>query len=61
MLQTLLTERFGLKTHKESKEMSIYALIVGPKGTKLKPRTPDSHPSIPPPPARQVPIHCSST
>ncbi len=50
MLQALLAERFGLKTHKESKEMSIYVLIVGPKGTKLPPRTPDSHPSIPPTP-----------
>ncbi len=50
MLQALLAERFALKTHKESREMSVYALIVGPKGTKLKPRTPDSHPSIPPTP-----------
>jgi uncharacterized protein (TIGR03435 family) len=50
MLQALLAERFGLKTHKESKEMSFYALTVGPKGTKLTPRTPDSHPSIPPMP-----------
>jgi len=50
MLQALLAERFGLKTHKESKEMSIYALVVGPKGTKLTPWTPDSHPSIPPTP-----------
>jgi uncharacterized protein (TIGR03435 family) len=50
MLQVLLAERFGLKTHKESKEMSIYALIVGPKGTKLTPRTPDSRTSIPPTP-----------
>jgi len=51
MLQALLAERFALKTHKESKEMSFYALTVGPKGTKLTPRTPDSHPSIPPTPA----------
>ncbi len=49
MLQTLLAERFGLKTHKFSQEMSIYALVVSPKGTKLKPRTPESHPASPPP------------
>ncbi len=51
MLQALLAERFGLKTHKESRDMSFYALIVGPKGTKLTPRTPDSHPTVPPMPA----------
>jgi uncharacterized protein (TIGR03435 family) len=51
MLQALLVERFSLKTHKESREMSIYALVVGPQGTKLRPRTPDSHPSIPPTPS----------
>src|SRR5215469_7609256 len=48
MLQTLLAERFVLKTHKESREMSVYALIVGPKGTKLKPRSAETL-SIPPP------------
>lgn len=37
MLRALLAERFALKTHKEPREMSVYALIVGPKGTKLKP------------------------
>jgi uncharacterized protein (TIGR03435 family) len=51
MLQALLAERFGLKTHKESKETSLYALTLGPKGTKLTPRTPDSHPTIPPTPS----------
>jgi uncharacterized protein (TIGR03435 family) len=48
MLQALLAERFALKTHKESLEMSVYALIVGTKGTKLTPRSAESRP-IPPP------------
>ncbi|SPE33158.1 conserved exported hypothetical protein [Candidatus Sulfopaludibacter sp. SbA3] len=54
MLQVLLAERFGLKTHKVSQEMSIYALVVGPKGTKLTPRTPESRPTPPPPPGKPV-------
>jgi uncharacterized protein (TIGR03435 family) len=53
MLQALLAERFGLKTHKGTQEMSVYALIVGPKGSKLTPRTPDSRPA-PPPPGKSV-------
>jgi uncharacterized protein (TIGR03435 family) len=36
MLQTLLVERFGLKIHHESKEMSAYALIVAKSGPKLE-------------------------
>jgi uncharacterized protein (TIGR03435 family) len=37
MLQTLLTERFGLAAHREHKMQSIYNLTVGKKGFKLKP------------------------
>jgi uncharacterized protein (TIGR03435 family) len=36
MLQRLLTERFGLKFHREQKEMPGYALMVGRNGPKLK-------------------------
>ena len=36
MLQNLLAERFQMKTHKESKDLPIYALIVGKNGPKLK-------------------------
>lgn len=36
MLQTLLEERFGLKFHKETKEVPIYSLVVGKNGPKLK-------------------------
>jgi len=36
MLQTLLADRFKLKLHRDSKEMSVYALITGASGLKLK-------------------------
>jgi uncharacterized protein (TIGR03435 family) len=36
MILNLLTERFKMKIHKESKEAAIYALIVGKNGPKLK-------------------------
>jgi uncharacterized protein (TIGR03435 family) len=35
MLQTLLTDRFKLAVHRESKVMSAYALIAGKNGSKL--------------------------
>jgi uncharacterized protein (TIGR03435 family) len=37
MLQSLLAERFQLKTHRESKEMSAYVLLPAKSGFKLKP------------------------
>lgn len=37
MLQSLLAERFALKFHRESKEMSAYALLPAKNGFKLKP------------------------
>src|ERR1700761_4640437 len=36
MLKTLLQERFKLAVHKESKDHSVYALVVGKGGSKLK-------------------------
>ena len=42
MLQGLLAERFGLKVHKEAKEMTVSALVTGKGGLKLKPSTADS-------------------
>src|SRR5260370_15694676 len=36
MLQALLAERFKLTIHRETKEHSMYALVVGKKGPKLK-------------------------
>ena len=35
MLQQLLTERFKLATHRETKELAVYALLVGKDGPKL--------------------------
>jgi uncharacterized protein (TIGR03435 family) len=36
MLQALLADRFKLALHREMREMSVYALIVGKNGPKLK-------------------------
>jgi Protein of unknown function (DUF3738) len=36
MTQALLTDRFGLKFHRDTKEMPVYALVVGKNGPKLK-------------------------
>ena len=36
MLQSLLTSRFGLKFHREPKEMPVYALTIGKTPLKLK-------------------------
>jgi uncharacterized protein (TIGR03435 family) len=40
MLRTLLVERFGLKIHHDSKEQSVYALMVAKGGPKLKESAP---------------------
>jgi uncharacterized protein (TIGR03435 family) len=37
MLQNLLAERFQVKLHRETKELPIYALVLGKGGPKLKP------------------------
>ena len=37
MLQTMLEDRFALKMHRETKEGSIYSLVVARKGSKMKP------------------------
>ncbi len=36
MLRALLAERFGLKSHIESKESVVYALVAGKEGPKMK-------------------------
>jgi uncharacterized protein (TIGR03435 family) len=50
MLRQLLSERFKLKFHRESKVFSIYTLTVAKGGAKLKDSTfvPDSTPEGPP-------------
>jgi len=55
MLQALLAERFKLTVHHDSKEQSVFALVVGKNGPKLKqveadasvPSTPDAAPPKP--------------
>lgn len=37
MLQGLITDRFRMATHKETKELSVYALVTDKNGVKLKP------------------------
>lgn len=36
MLQTLLADRFKMTAHRETKERSVYALVMGRNGSKLK-------------------------
>jgi uncharacterized protein (TIGR03435 family) len=48
MLQTLLAERFKLVVRRETKDQSVYALVVAKGGPKLKESEPD-------PPAAEVP------
>ena len=42
MLQGMLQERFALKVHRETKEVSVYSLVVGKNGAKLKETDPDA-------------------
>lgn len=42
LLQSLLVERFGLKTHDETKEMPVYALTVAKGGPKLTASNPET-------------------
>lgn len=41
MLQALLTERFKLTVHRETKQVSAYSLVLGKSGSKLKEASPD--------------------
>jgi uncharacterized protein (TIGR03435 family) len=40
MLQTLLADRFQLRSHHELKALPAYAFVVGKNGSKMKARTP---------------------
>ena len=44
LMQALLADRFKLRVHRESKEVPVYALIVDPKGSKLKESAPGAEP-----------------
>jgi uncharacterized protein (TIGR03435 family) len=37
MMQTLLAERFGMRLHRENRELNVYALVVANGGPHLKP------------------------
>ncbi len=53
MWQTLLTERFGVVLHHESREFQVEQLIIDKGGSKLKETTWDSGASLPPGPPQQ--------
>jgi uncharacterized protein (TIGR03435 family) len=42
MLQTLLADRFKLEIHRETKDHSVYAMVVGKGGIKMKESEPDA-------------------
>jgi uncharacterized protein (TIGR03435 family) len=42
MLRSLLAERFALIVHTETKQLPVYALVIGKGGVKLKASTPDA-------------------
>jgi uncharacterized protein (TIGR03435 family) len=42
MFQSLLTDRFQLKLHHDRAEISVYNLVVGKNGSKLKKSKPDT-------------------
>src|SRR5258708_5999656 len=50
MLQTLLTERFQMKLHRETKDLSVYVLVPGKGAAKVKDPAPDGDPSLSGPP-----------
>jgi uncharacterized protein (TIGR03435 family) len=41
MIQALLTDRFGMTFHRETKDFPVYALVVGKGGLKMKESPPD--------------------
>lgn len=47
MMQTLLAERFNLTFHRETRELQVYALIVGKEGLKMKEAAEAPSPSTP--------------
>jgi len=61
LLQSLLAERFQLKTHSETKDLPTYELVVAKDGAKLKSvpepprRTPGAPPGPPPSPNGPMP------
>ncbi|HEY1758664.1 MAG TPA: TIGR03435 family protein [Bryobacteraceae bacterium] len=46
MLRTLLADRFKLKVHRETKEMQVYALVAGTRGSRLNASSSSGHCSV---------------
>jgi uncharacterized protein (TIGR03435 family) len=46
MVQNLLVERFKLSIHRENREQSVYALVVGKGGLKIKEAAPEEEPGV---------------
>jgi uncharacterized protein (TIGR03435 family) len=46
MMQNLLVERFKLSIHRENREQSLYALVVGKGGLKIKEAAPEEEPGV---------------
>jgi len=44
MLQTLLAERFGLRIHRETRKMDVYALVAGKNGPNFQASSLDADP-----------------
>ena len=57
MLQSMLADRFGLKTSLETRELPVYALVVARGGAKMKQVEVDPlpPPGTPPPPGAHLP------
>ena len=55
MWRDLLTTRFRLATHRETREMPVYALVIAKKGPKLEPVTDGSTSAAAGNPAQTVP------
>jgi uncharacterized protein (TIGR03435 family) len=49
MMRALLADRFGLKSHRETKEFAVYALTVTKEGLKLQPSAAGNTPADRPP------------
>jgi uncharacterized protein (TIGR03435 family) len=55
MLQTLLTDRFKLSVHTETKELPVYALVAAKNGPRLREAPADEEPSF-----RRTPGHIAA-